>query len=184
VRPIADDLAGAPSEATRDFRFDYDEEGAPMLSIWGGKLTTFRTLAEQAVSRIAPGLRASRGPWTEGAVLPGGDLFGEHPSSRSVLEYAEWLRGMRLRYPWLPLEVFRRYGRAYGNRMNRLLTHCRSMADMGPEIVPGLYAAEAYYLITQEWAVTAQDILWRRTKLGLHAPAGSERILADWLASH
>ncbi|HEY1042511.1 MAG TPA: glycerol-3-phosphate dehydrogenase [Telluria sp.] len=184
VRPIVGDHAVDPSSATRDFRLDYDDAGAPMLTVWGGKITTFRKLAEEAVSRIAPALDATRGPWTANAVLPGGDLFGERPSSRSVLEYGEWLRGMRLRYPWLPLEVFRRYGRAYGNRMNRLLDHCRSMADMGPEIVPGLYAAEVYYLTTREWAATAQDILWRRTKLGLHAPGGSEQVLADWLASH
>jgi glycerol-3-phosphate dehydrogenase len=184
VRPIADDDAGDPSSATRDFRFEYDADGAPMLTVLGGKITTFRKLAEEAVSRIAPALGAPRGPWTEGAVLPGGDLFGERPSNRSVLEFGEWQRGMRLRYPWLPLDVFRRYCRAYGNRMNRLLEHCRSMNDMGPEIVPGLYAAEVYYLTTQEWAVSAQDILWRRTKLGLHAPAGSEDVLAAWLASH
>lgn len=136
ARPIADDHVGDPAAATRDFRFELDEAGAPLLTVWGGKITTFRKLAEEAVTRIAPMLGAARGAWTEDAVLPGGDLFGELPSSRAVLEYGEWLRGMRLRYPWLPLEVFRRYGRAYGNRMNRLLEHCRSMAEMGPEIMP------------------------------------------------
>ncbi|HEU4851253.1 MAG TPA: glycerol-3-phosphate dehydrogenase [Telluria sp.] len=184
VRPIVDDHAADPAQATRDFRFDYDDAGAPLLTVWGGKITTFRKLAEEAVARIAPALGNTRGPWTAGAVLPGGDLFGADPSSRGVLEYGEWLRGMRLRYPFLPLDVFRRYGRAYGTRMTRVLEHCKSMADMGPEIVPGLYAAEVYYLTTQEWATTAQDILWRRSKLALHAPPGSEGILAAWLANH
>jgi len=117
-------------------------------------------------------------------VLPGGDLFGERPDSRSVLQFEEWMRAMRLRYPWLPLDVFKRYCHSYGTRITRVLEHCKSMADMGPELVPGLYAAEVYYLATQEWAQTARDILWRRTKLGLHAPAGSEEMLAEWLASH
>lgn len=184
VRPIVDDRVADPARATRDFRLEYNDTHAPMLTVLGGKITTFRKLAEEAVNLIAPKLDYKAQPWTENAVLPGGDLFGELPDNRSVLQFEEWVRAMRLRYPWLPLDVFRRYCHSYGTRITRVLEHCKSMTDMGPELVPGLYAAEVYYLTTQEWAGTARDILWRRTKLGLHAPAASEAELARWLGSH
>jgi glycerol-3-phosphate dehydrogenase len=91
---------------------------------------------------------------------------------------------MQRRYTWLPAALTVRYARAYGTRITTVLAHCTRMADLGPEIVPGLYAAEADYLMTQEWAHTAADILWRRSKLGLHVPEGSEQVLGEWMAAH
>jgi glycerol-3-phosphate dehydrogenase len=182
VRPLVEDAAGNAAAATRDFRLEHDTAGAPLLCVFGGKITTARKLAEQALDSIAPALGCAGRPWTHAAVLPGGDLFGPAPSDRAVLEYDAWARTLQQRYGWLSTALLARYARAYGTRVHRLLEHCRSTADMGPEIVPGLYAAEVYYLATQEWALSAADILWRRTKLGLHTPAGSEALLDAWLA--
>ncbi|TFW19885.1 glycerol-3-phosphate dehydrogenase [Massilia arenosa] len=181
VRPILEDASRSASAATRDFRLDHDTNGAPMLTVWGGKITTFRKLAEQAVDWIAPALGHEAPAWTEHAVLPGGDLFGAQPSKRSVLEFETWMRGRQLRYPWLSQGQLLRYARSYGTRMAKVLEHVRGLSDMGPEIVPDLYAAEVYYLMTQEFAQTAEDILWRRTKLGLHVPPGSVEVLERWM---
>jgi glycerol-3-phosphate dehydrogenase len=181
VRPLVEDAAGNAAAATRDFRLEHDMAGAPLLSVFGGKITTARKLAAQALDWIGPALGHAARPWTHAAVLPGGDLFGPTPCDRAVTQYDSWARGLQQRYGWLSTALLARYARAYGTRVHRLLEHCRSTADMGPEIVPGLYAAEVYYLTTQEWARSAEDILWRRTKLGLHAPAGSAVVLDAWL---
>jgi glycerol-3-phosphate dehydrogenase len=182
VRPLVEDAAASAQAASRDFRLAHDTDGAPMLTVFGGKITTFRKLAEEAVDWIAPLLGNSNPRWTAGACLPGGDLFGERPSNRGVLEFDQWAAGMQQRYGWLSPALVRRYARAYGTRITTLLDGCRSVADLGPEIVPGLYAAEADYLITHEWAASAADILWRRSKLGLHLPGGSAEKLDAWIA--
>jgi len=184
VRPLVEDAAASAAAATRDFRLDYDTAQAPMLTVFGGKITTFRKLAEEAVDKFAPTLGNVARGWTARACLPGGDLFGETPSKRSVLEFDQWLLRLQQRYPWLPAQLVTRYGRAYGTRCCVLLDGCASLANLGYEIVAGLYEAEAAYLIKHEWALSAADILWRRTKLGLHAPAGSEALLDAWLAQH
>ena len=125
---------------------------------------------------------SSSGGWTAAACLPGGDLFGGKPSNKGVLELDRWIEGIGRRYPWLPQPLATRYARAYGSRIEILLARRQGMHDMGTEIVPGLYAAEVEYLIEHEWATCAADILWRRSKLGLHAGAGSEQVLDDWIA--
>ena len=183
VRPLVQEPGASAAAVTRDFRLEHDSEGAPLLTVYGGKITTFRRLAEQAVDWIAPALGLRAAGWTAGACLPGGDLFGERPSSRGVLEFDQWLACLQRRHPWLPAALAARYARAYGTRTSSLLAGCTSLADLGREIVPGLYAAEAHYLVEQEWATSAQDILWRRTKLGLHLPAGSAAVLDAWLAA-
>ncbi len=182
VRPIVEDAAASAAAATRDFRLEHDTHGAPMLTVFGGKITTFRKLAEQAVDWIGPLLGHRAPAWTANACLPGGDLFGEHPSRRGIVEFDRYVAGVQQRYSFLSRVLALRYARAYGTRLPIMLAHCSSLADMGPEIVPGLYAAEANYLVEHEWAVSAADILWRRTKLGLHAPAGSEALVEAWLA--
>jgi glycerol-3-phosphate dehydrogenase len=162
-------------------------DGAPMLSVFGGKITTFRKLAEQAVDRIAPALGRRVPGWTEKACLPGGDLFGRQPSARAVLEFESWTRTRQQQYAWLSPDLVARYARAYGTRLGAMLGHCRSMADLGREIVPGLFEVEADYLVRQEWAQSADDILWRRTKLGLHLSLqqrpGAARQVDEWLAA-
>jgi glycerol-3-phosphate dehydrogenase len=183
VRPLVEDAAASAQAATRDFHLAHDSAGAPMLTVFGGKITTFRKLAEEAVDWIAPLLGNRRGAWTAGACLPGGDLFGERPSNRGVLEFDQWAAGMQQRYSWLSPALVRRYARAYGTRITSLLEGCKTLSNLGPEIVPGLYPAEAHYLMTREWATCAADILWRRSKLGLHLPPGSEEKLDAWIAA-
>lgn len=182
VRPLVDDDGASAQAASRDFRLAHDTGGAPLLTVLGGKITTFRKLAEEAVDWIAPQMGNSKQGWTADACLPGGDLFGARPSNRSVLEFDQWTAAMQQRYRWLPPALLRRYARAYGARMVVLLEGCRTLSDLGPEIVPGLYPAEADYLVTHEWARSAADILWRRSKLGLHLPAGSAAKVDAWIA--
>ncbi|WP_395407870.1 glycerol-3-phosphate dehydrogenase [Pseudoduganella sp. UC29_106] len=184
VRPLIEDEAADAKAVTRDYRFEIDHaNGAPMLSVFGGKITTFRKLAEEAVDQICKSLGTPKRAWTENACLPGGDLFGAQPQNRSVQEFCQWTAALQVKYTWLSPDLVRRFARAYGTRIHTLLDGRASLADMGEEILPGLYAAEVDYLRRKEWAVTAADILWRRSKLGLHLPAGAEARLDAWLAA-
>ena len=184
VRPLIGVAGpGAPGakDASRDYRLELDEAGAPLLSVLGGKITTFRRLAEQAVDLIGPALGRRTPAWTAHACLPGGDLYGRVPVARAVLEFDAWVRTRQQQYAWLAPALLQRYARAYGTRLGTMLAHCRTRADLGAEIVPGLFEVEAQYLVRQEWARTAEDILWRRSKLGLHAGQGAEAALDAWL---
>ncbi|MBV7534429.1 glycerol-3-phosphate dehydrogenase [Duganella sp. sic0402] len=183
VRPLVEDGADAKA-VTRDYRLEIDSHGPPILSVFGGKITTFRKLAEEAVDHIAKALDNRHGSWTHDACLPGGDLFGAEPQNRSVQEFDAWTRAQQNRYPWLPAPLLTRYCRAYGTRIHTLLCDRSGLDDLGDEILPGLHVAEVEYLRRYEWARTAQDILWRRTKLGLHLPAGAADQLQSWLNEH
>jgi len=183
VRPLVQDDAAKAAAATRDFRLEHDTDGAPMLTVFGGKITTARKLAEQAVDWIAPVLGNAKRAWTAQACLPGGDLYGEQPTSRSVLQFDDWVAALRASYPWLPRPLLQRYARAYGTRVRCMLSACASLADMGAEIVPGLFEVEARYLMEREWARSAADILWRRSKLGLHAGPDSAVLLDAWISA-
>lgn len=183
VRPLVEDESADASAVTRDYRLELDSEGAPLLSVFGGKITTFRRLAEEAVDMLAPSLSVMRGAWTAHACLPGGDLFGAQPSKRAVLEFDRYTQDMQRQYAWLPKTLVARYARVYGTRICELLSGCGCVEDMGEEILPGFYAKEADYLMRHEWAASAADMLWRRTKLGLHLPIGAEETLAAWLAT-
>ncbi len=182
VRPLVQDAAASAAAATRDFRLAHDTDGAPMLTVFGGKITTFRKLAEEAVNWIGPALGNANPAWTAQACLPGGDLFGERPSKRSVLEFSDWLIRTQDAYPWVPPALMQRYARAYGTRVCTMLAGCTQLADLGVQIVPGLYEAEARYLMHHEWATCAADMLWRRSKLGLHLAPGSDALLDAWIA--
>ena len=181
VRPLVEDDASSASAVTRDYRLELDTQGAPLLSIFGGKITTFRKLAEEAVDLLAPLVPMRHGAWTESACLPGGDLFGAQPSNRSVLEYDKFEHEMQKRHAFLPPTLVARYARAYGTRVNMLLAGCKNVDDMGEELAPGLYEIEVDYLMRREWAVDAADILWRRSKLGLHLPKDSQDRLDAWI---
>lgn len=152
-----------------------------MLSVFGGKITTFRKLAEEAVDLIAASLPTRNGAWTADACLPGGDLFGARPDKRSVLEFEGYLSQLQQKFAWLPPALIARYARAYGTRTHVLLSGCRRMGDMGDEIAPGLFEVEVNYLMQREWAVNAEDILWRRSKLGLRLPVGAAAKLDAWM---
>ncbi|AYM77300.1 glycerol-3-phosphate dehydrogenase [Janthinobacterium agaricidamnosum] len=188
VRPLVEDAAADAKAVTRDYRFELDREGAPLLSIFGGKITTFRKLAEEALDVLAPLLApvpgSARPAWTANACLPGGDVFGSTPQNRSVREFGQFVQGLQRDYAWLPAALVARYARAYGTRIHVLLAGRTDVAAMGEEVAAGLYAAEVDYLRRHEWAVSAADMLWRRSKLGLHLPRETADTLDAWLLQH
>jgi glycerol-3-phosphate dehydrogenase len=175
VRPLLDDKAGDPSSVTRDYKLELEREDAPLMSVFGGKITTYRRLAETAVDELVKALGLKLRPWTEKALLPGGDLTGG--------SFARFLRNVERRYPWLPEHLRNRYSRAYGTRIDRVVGDARSLADLGDEVVPQLHEREIEYLQREEWALMAEDILWRRSKLGLHLPASATDTLTSWLTA-
>ncbi len=171
VRPLYDDAAKDASAATRDYVLDVDAPpgAAPLLSVFGGKITTYRRLAEHALEKLLPYLppreQAWGRSWTDRTPLPGGDM----PNA----EFDIFLSDLRRRAPFLSPELALRLGRAYGTRVWRLLGDATCMADLGETFERGLTDAEISYLQEEEWAETVEDILWRRTKLGLHLSAAS-----------
>jgi glycerol-3-phosphate dehydrogenase len=174
VRPLIEDESADPAAVTRDYALEMDGEAAPLLSVFGGKITTYRRLAAEAVDKLAARLGSRVAAWTHRALLPGGDLPGG--------SFAAFLRVVERRYIWLPAALRVRYARAYGTTMHRMLGDAAALTDLGTQILPGLYAREAEHLCRDEWAQSAADILWRRTKLGLHAPPESAGQLDTWLA--
>jgi glycerol-3-phosphate dehydrogenase len=184
VRPLVDNDADTASAVTRDYRLELDTYGTPLLSIFGGKITTYRKLAEQAVNSIAPLLGNDHGSWTSNACLPGGDIFDRQPNNKSVLQFDEYVRYLQHKYSWLSPKLLGRYARAYGTRTDTLLLKdCKSMEDMGKQILDELYSVEVRYLMDHEWATCADDILWRRSKLGLHTSHTQEKLLNEYVMS-
>lgn len=187
VRPLLDDSAQNASAVTRDYLLEVARgdtgNGAPLLNIWGGKITTYRKLAEEALALLAPLLANAAPAWTAGAPLPGGDL--QQPG-RLVdnLDFDAFLARFQQAHPWLAPALARRYARAYGSRAVRVLAGAASMAELGAQLVPGLHEAEARYLADVEWARSSEDILWRRSKLGLRCQAADVARLQQWLAGH
>lgn len=159
VRALFDDGTGEAQKVTRDFRLELDRSrAAPILSVFGGKLTTYRLLALQALNKITSYKRNAG--WTAKVPLPGGDIpNGDIKSYRAA---------QANKYKFLPFELLDRYIHTYGTRMDILLEKVSDMKSMGRDFGGGLYAVEVEYLIAHEFAKSAEDILWRRTKLGLH----------------
>lgn len=173
VRPLFDDGQGNPSAVTRDYVFDIEETGgAPMLNIFGGKITTFRELAERGLHNIRRFFPQMGGDWTEHAPLPGGDM--EHA------DYDAFRNRMKRDYPWMPRELRRHYGRLYGTRVDRIVAGATSLDSLGRHFGGNLYEAEVSYLVNHEWAQTAEDILWRRTKHRLHLTDDEQAAFAAW----
>lgn len=175
----------APDKSRRpapDYGLSLEAEGPPLLSVIGGSLSSHRRLAEEAVGRIAAGLGVQGGTWTTEVCLPGGDLYGASPSAQSISEFHHYVQRAKRDYAWAPAALIERYVRTYGSRIHRLLENCRSIDDLGAEVLPGLYELELRYLLQSEWAVTAADILWRRTRLGLALPADAQPKLDAWIA--
>lgn len=184
VRPLLDDDSDNPAAVTRDYLLERDTHAAPLLTVWGGKITTFRQLAEDAAGDISRMLGQPRPPWTRGAFLPGGDLSGWiTPTGRPDDDFRRFAAAVQARWPWLPAELAQRWARAYGSRIEALVGRAASRADLGEEVAPGLFEAELRHLVHEEWATTADDILWRRSKLGLHLTADQRQRVADWMAA-
>jgi glycerol-3-phosphate dehydrogenase len=177
VRPLYDDDSSAnPSTVTRDYVFDLagSPGEAPLLSIYGGKITTYRRLAEHAMDKLTPFIPNLRPSWTADAALPGGNMASQR--------FEPFAAAFKARHPWLPENVARRLCRLYGTMAERIVGNGTKLADMGIDFGGGLYEREVDWLVREEWASTADDILWRRTKLGLHVPAEGAARLAEWLA--
>ena len=178
VRPLYDDGSSDPAAVTRDYVFKVDaldgEPGpgrAPVLSIFGGKITTYRKLAEAALAVLAPFFPGMKAGWTREAPLPGGDL----PNGDRNALFALLCR----QYPELPAELLRGLARRHGSRAMRVLDEAKTMADLGQDFGAGLTAREIDYLIAEEWAHSADDVLWRRTKCGLPmTPAQRDAVAA------
>jgi glycerol-3-phosphate dehydrogenase len=166
VRALHDDGHGAAHTITRDYHLELSRAaGAPLLSVFGGKLTTARALAQQALDLLKVDGRRSTG-WM---MLPGGDLY---PA------FVDWLRGLTA---WMPLPMVERMSRAYGTRFKDLLGDADSLAALGRHFGAGLYEAEVRWLVEKEFARTADDILWRRTKLGLRFTPAKTQALEAYL---
>ncbi|WPH12220.1 glycerol-3-phosphate dehydrogenase [Variovorax paradoxus] len=185
VRPLLDDASGDPSAVTRDYMLESNTTAAPLLSVWGGKITTFRKLAEDAADEVGKMLgqsSAQRPPWTDGAFLAGGDLSAWiGAATRPDDDFERFVAAVQARHAWLDARLARRLARAYGARVAELLGDAKSMEDMGEAVAPGLHERELRFLQENEWAVSADDVLWRRSKLGLRYTAEERRQVAAWL---
>lgn len=181
VRPLYDDAAKNASAVTRDYVLDIDQPPgeAPVLSVFGGKITTFRVLAEHALQKLVPAIAGAppawRRAWTETATLPGGDIENAH--------FDTLLEDLRAKAPFLGDALALRLGRAYGTRVWTILGNARGLLDLGEDFGGGLTQAEIDYLIENEWAETATDILWRRSKLGLHMSQHQNERVASYMRS-
>ena len=174
VRPLYEDHSADASEVTRDYVLSLDEEGgAPILSVFGGKITTYRKLAEGVLKILSRSLIGMAADWTKSAPLPGGDIRDA--------DFDGFLASMTAKYSGFEKDFLTRLARAYGTRMPRILDNAQSVADLGKHFGGGLYAAEVQYLIDAEFARSAEDIVWRRSKLGLHMTPAEIDALFVWL---
>lgn len=175
VRPLFDDHSQSASTVTRDYVFDYDEDGgAPVLSVFGGKITTYRVLARQAMKTLKRVLDVETDDWTRDAALPGGD-FPADGFDALVTEYAQ-------RWAFIDKDAMVRLVRAYGTDVTTMLGETENVAALGRYFGAGLYETELHWLITHEFATTAEDVLWRRSKLGLHMSEAEKAAVAEWFA--
>jgi glycerol-3-phosphate dehydrogenase len=177
VRPLFDDGSDDPSAVTRDYvlRVDGSKGDAPVLSIFGGKITTYRKLAEHALEQLSPWLQAMGPAWTESAPLPGGELGG--------VGLDDYVDGpLRREFPWVPAPLLGALARRHGALATGVLGGARSLADLGTHFGADLYAREVDYLVEHEWARTADDVLWRRTKAGLHLNPQQAEAISRYLA--
>lgn len=174
VRPLYDSSGGNDSAASRDYVLELDAPSgsAPFVSVLGGKITSYRRLAEEAVEMLVPYLNPPREkPWTATAPLPGGDIDGG--------DFDRFLSTLRGKYAWLDEATLKRVARAYGTRVGLIFKDAHGPGDLGEDFGAGLFQAEIDYLIDQEFALTGEDILWRRSKLRLHlSPDQSSRVSA------
>ena len=179
ARPLYDDQAQNPSAVTRDYVFDLeprvpDPDHPTLLSIFGGKITTYRRLAEHALERLRPAFPHMDAPWTEHAKLPGGDI-----PNANTRAYA---RSLGTDKPWLPKPLIEHYVSHYGCDTPRLLGNAKTVGDLGRRFGPLLFEREIDYLVEHEWAQTAEDVLERRTKHGLKMTDGEKAAVAALFA--
>ncbi|MBO3762162.1 glycerol-3-phosphate dehydrogenase [Ciceribacter sp. L1K23] len=175
VRPLYDDGASKAQEATRDYVLKLEQtDDAPLLNVFGGKLTTYRRLAEHALEKIAEAIGAKGAPWTAGSKLPGGDF--------SVHGYAEQVKFLLGKYPFIGDRHAERLVRCYGTDASTMLSGVTGAEGLGRHFGGTLYEAEVRWLVEREWARTAEDVLWRRTKQGLFLTAEEAAGLENYMA--
>lgn len=173
VRPLHDDGTKSATAATRDYVLGLDAAGPPLLTVFGGKITTHRRLAEAALARLAPHFPQARGPWTAGVPLPGGD-FPVDRFEGLVIE-------LQAEYPYLTEAWARRLARAYGTEAHEVLGGAREAEALGRDFGATLTEAELVWLTAQEWARTAEDVVWRRSKLGLRLTPEQIADIDTWM---
>ena len=160
ARALFDDGAKNPSAISREYHFELDKAQAPILSIYGGKLTSYRLLSEAALKYLKPWFTDMREAWTKTTSLPGSDFDGKN--------FADHSTEFKAQFNWLPENLINRYLKSYGCRCLEFLNGCQQLSDLGQHFGAGLYENEVNYLVKYEWAKTVEDIIWRRSKLGLH----------------
>ena len=172
VRPLYDDGTSDPSAVTRDYvlKVDHVNRTAPLLTVFGGKLTTYRCLAEDAMDKLAPFFPGLKGRWTDSEKLPGGD----------VPHFNRYRDEMSARFPALGRDLLEGIVHRHGSRAPDILGEARQLSDLGRYFGGGLTEREAAYFRVHEWAKTADDVLWRRTKCGLHMTPAERQAFADW----
>ena len=172
VRPLFDDGSQSPSKVTREHELIVDgrKDEAPVLSLVGGKITVFRRVAEKALAALAPWLPSMAGAWTSRGRLPGGELGCPDPD-----QFAD--TRLHRDFPWLPTDVRRALARRHGALTYDVLGASTKLSDLGEHFGADLYAREVDYLVAREWACTVEDVLWRRTKAGLHLGEAQRRAL-------
>ena len=177
MRPLYDDGASEAQAATRDYVLDLDEAGAPMLSIFGGKITTYRRLAQHALAKLErylPAKARHNGDWTGRSPLPGGDF--------PVQGFEALVNDIRREYSWLGSHHSHRLARAYGTRARAVLDGAKNWASLGSDFGNGLTEAEVLYLMREEWAEDAADVIWRRSKFGLRLSPAQVSALESFMA--
>jgi len=172
VRPLYDDNSDNNSTITRDYVFDIDAENSspPILSIFGGKITTYRKLAEHALEKIGDHIKVKGKSWTASAALPGGNIANA--------DFEAFFASIVSQYSWIPRKTLRRMAKCYGTRLADVIGSAQSIDALGKNFGHGLFEAEVTYLINKEFATTPEDILWRRTKLGLQF---AEKEMSDFI---
>ena len=175
VRPLFDSGEESAQKATRDYVLELDApNGAPaLLNVFGGKITTFRRLAEEAMEKLSTALKPNSGPWTDNAKLPGGNF--------PVDQFERIKSDLQNKYAGCAPDLIARYARSYGTLTEQMLEGVNGPDDLGADFGGGLYQKEIEYLLKNEWAMTVEDILWRRTKLGLRLKPEEVEYLSQWL---
>ena len=177
VRPLCDDESDSPQAITRDYTLDvHDDAGqAPLLSVFGGKLTTYRKLAEHAMEKLSKYYPNIGAAWTKTCVLPGGNIAGTRE---------DYAASLRRRYPFITESMARHYARTYGSNSELLLKDATSLGDLGELFGHHFYEAELRYLVANEWVRATDDAIWRRTKEGMWLNDEQKARVTEWLAQH
>ncbi len=178
VRPLCDDESNDPSAITRDYTLTVEDKDGqlPLLNVFGGKLTTYRKLGEAALEQLHTYYPNMQSSWTADEPLPGGNL--------DTPDFDQFLKKIQRRYPWLPETMCQQYARRYGQRCLKLLNGTKTLDDLGRHFGGSLYAREVDYLVRNEWAMSADDILWRRTKTGLEVNQEQREQLEAYLTNN